>query len=610
MTYSANKNLLLLNKVVDGEKLEKLESLNNPKLNEFIIEFVKLCNPSKVYISVGDEKDREYVRRKAIETKEEIRLATEGHTIHFDHPLDQARARDDTFILSDQKIPFVNTKPKREGLEEMMGLLKDSMKGREMYIGFYSLGPRRSPFQILAVQITDSPYVIHSENILYRTAFDDFVGETRFLKFVHSKGTLDIKKRRIMIDPEQDIVYSVNTTYAGNSVGLKKLALRLTIKEGVKNGWLSEHMAIIGFEGKKGRHYFTASFPSGSGKTSTSMMGKLISDDLALIKEIGGEARAANPEIGVFGIIQGINEKDDPIIWEVLHKPGEVIFSNVLITDDGKVYWEGSEVPKPEKGINYEGAWNKDSGKPASHPNARFTVPLTSFRNLDENYDSPNGVVIEGIIFGVRDYTTLPPAIEAFSWNHGIITMAASMESARTSAVIGKTDELEFTPMAILDFMSISLGKYLENYLNFGKKLKITPKIFGFNYFLKEGDKFLNKKEDKKVWIQWAVERVEESVDAIRTPVGLIPYYEDLRRLFEQVLRKEYKKEDYEKQFTIKLSRYLEKTRRIKKIYSEIRDIPIEVITELENQERSITEYIKTYGDNVSPFTLAKKNDN
>lgn len=600
-----NKDFNLLNELItDKERLNKLISLNNRKLLNFISEVVKLCNPSKVYVLTGEEGDREYVRKRALETGEEIKLATEGHTIHFDHPLDQARAREDTFILSDKKIPFVNTKPRKEGLEEVLSLLKDSMKGREMFVGFYSLGPRKSPFQILAVQVTDSPYVIHSENILYRSAFEDFKGDVDFLKFVHSKGTLDIKKRRIMIDVEENTVYSVNTTYAGNSVGLKKLALRLTVTDAVKNGWLSEHMAIIGFEGRKGKHYFTASFPSGSGKTSTAMIGSLISDDLAFIKKFNGEARAVNPEIGVFGIIQGINERDDPIIWEVLHKPGEVIFSNVLMTDDGKVYWEGSEVPKPEKGINYEGVWIKDSGKPASHPNARFTVPLTSFRNLDENYDNPEGVVIEGIIFGVRDYTTLLPIVEAFSWNHGIVTIGASMESARTAAVIGKTEELEFNPMAILDFMPISLGKYLENYLSFGRKLRKVPKIFGVNYFLKEGDKFLNKKEDKRVWVRWAIERVEGNLDAIYTPIGLIPYYEDLKKLFEEVLKKEYKEEDYEKQFTIKLSKYLEKTRRIKKIYSEIADTPKEVIEELEKQERNLLEYIKIYGDRVSPFKL------
>ncbi|AOL17149.1 phosphoenolpyruvate carboxykinase [Sulfolobus sp. A20] len=599
-------DISFLSDFVSDRIIKKLESINNSSLTHFLRTYVELCEPESLYVSLGHESDKEYVKKKAIESKEEIKLKMEGHTIHFDHPLDQARAREDTFILTDNKIPFVNTKPREEGLREALSLLKGSMKGREMYVGFYSLGPRNSRFQILAVQITDSPYVIHSENILYRNAFEDFSNNKPFLKFIHSKGELNIKKRRIMIDVKEDTVYSVNTTYAGNSVGLKKLALRLTVTKAVREGWLSEHMAIVGFEGDNGIHYFTASFPSGSGKTSTAMLGSLISDDLAFIREVSGEVKAVNPEIGVFGIIQGINEKDDPVIWEVLHKPGEVIFSNVLMTEDGDVYWEGSGKTKPEKGYNYEGVWNKNSGKPASHPNARFTVPLTSFSNLDKNYDNPDGVSIDGIIFGVRDYSTLVPAVEAFSWNHGIITIGASMESARTSAVIGKADELEFNPMAILDFMPLSLGSYLNNYLNFGKKLKKVPKIFGFNYFLKDGNKFVNSKEDKKVWIKWAVLRVENSVDAIYTPIGFIPYYDDLKTLFMKVLGKEYGEKEYELQFSLKLRRYLEKTERILKVYSQISDTPSDVIGELKAQQDRLLEYINKYGDVVSPLKLSK----
>ncbi|QXJ31799.1 phosphoenolpyruvate carboxykinase (GTP) [Saccharolobus shibatae] len=600
-------SLDFLNDLVHGDALKKLESLNNYRLIEFLSNVVKLCEPDSVHLITGSNGEKEYIRKKALESGEESKLKTSGHTIHFDHPLDQARAREDTFILTDTKIPYVNTKPRNEGLNEILALLKGSMRGREMYVGFYSLGPRNSPFQILAVQVTDSPYVIHSENILYRNAFEDFNNNKQFLRFVHSKGELDIRKRRIMIDLADNTVYSVNTTYAGNSVGLKKLALRLTIMKAVEEGWLSEHMAIVGFNGDKGTHYFTASFPSGSGKTSTSMIGSLISDDLAFIREFDGFPKAVNPEIGVFGIIQGINARDDPIIWEVLHKPGEVIFSNVLMTEDGDVYWEGSELPKPEKGYNYEGRWSRDSGKPASHPNARFTVPLTSFQNLDGNWDNPNGVVIDGIIFGVRDYSTLIPVVEAFSWSHGVVTIGASMESARTSAVIGKSDELEFNPMAILDFMPISLSRYLRNYLNFGKRLRRSPKIFGFNYFLKdENNKFLNSKEDKRIWVSWAAKRVEETTDAIYTPIGFIPFYEDLKALYKRVLGKEYSKEDYEKQFTIKLRRYLEKTERIIGIYLKFEDIPSEVIGELEMQRKRIIDYISKYGDSVSPFKLEK----
>ncbi|QKQ99124.1 phosphoenolpyruvate carboxykinase (GTP) [Metallosphaera tengchongensis] len=585
----------------------RLLKLRNVKLLHFLEEAVDLCEPESVYIVEGTEEDISEIRNRALLTKEETELNVKGHTIHFDHALDQARAREDTFILGD-RIPFVNTKPRKEGLEEVKSILKGAMKGRVMYVGLYSLGPVGSPAQILAVQITDSPYVIHSENILYRNAYREFEGDKDFLKFIHSKGSQDVKKRRIVIDLD-GVVYSVNTTYAGNSVGLKKLALRLTLNRAVREGWLSEHMAIVGLEGSNGVHYVTAAFPSGSGKTSTSMMGRLISDDLAFIMGIDGDVRAWNPEAGVFGIIQGINSKDDPIVWKVLHTPGEVIFSNVLMTPERSAYWDGSGLPEPEKGINFSGEWWKgkkdDQGKPVppSHPNARFTVSLKSFDNLDPNYDNPNGVKIDAVIFGVRDYKTLVPIAEAFDWEHGVVTMGASMESARTSAVIGKQDEMEFNPMALLDFISVPLGKYVQNYINFGKRLRNPPKIFGVNYFLKDGDKYVNSKEDKRVWLRWVVERLEGRSKALETPIGKIPLYEDLRRLFGEALGKEYSEKDYEAQFSLRLRGYKEKYERILDIYSKI-DTPKDILHIIERQIQRIEEYRKSMGDVVSPFRL------
>ncbi|MEM0072263.1 MAG: phosphoenolpyruvate carboxykinase (GTP) [Metallosphaera sp.] len=598
----------ILKERLSSSEIEKLSKLQNHQLVNFLNSVVGLCDPESVYIVEGTRKDLEYVKRKAIETGEEIRLKNENHTIHFDPPLDQARAREDTFILG-SKIPYVNTKSREEGLQEVISILKGSMKGREMFVGFYSLGPIASKYKMLAVQVTDSPYVIHSENMLYRNAFREFTNNEDFLKFVHSKGSLDIKKRRIMIDLE-GVVYSVNTTYAGNSVGLKKLALRLTLNKAVNEGWLSEHMAIIGLEGER-THYITASFPSGSGKTSTSMLGKLISDDLAFIRNVNGIARAWNPESGVFGIIHGVNPKDDPIVWDVLHSNDEVIFSNVLLLPDGTVYWEGSGDHEPEKGVNFAGEWWKGkrdgSGKPIppSHPNARFTVRLNSFKNLDLKYEDPEGVEIEGIIFGVKDYYTLVPIAESFSWEHGVITMGASMESSRTSAVIGKSDEMEFNPMALLDFISVSLGKYLDNYLSFGKRLSKLPKIFSANYFLRNENGYLNSKEDKKVWLRWIVERIEGKASAIRTPIGFIPTYDDLSSLFYKVLSKTYKKEEYEAQFTIRLKAYKEKFERVRSVYAGIDDVPDTVIEIFNKQISDLNEYINRFGEKVSPFQLS-----
>ncbi|MCG2863386.1 MAG: phosphoenolpyruvate carboxykinase (GTP) [Vulcanisaeta sp.] len=611
----------VLRNSMNDEMYRRLMGIRNYELHRFIAWAINLCKPSSVFISTGSPEDLEYVRRRAIETGEEIPTKIPGHTVHFDHPLDQARAREDTAILlpGGQKLPFIRTKDRDEGLREMFSLLDGIMRGREMLVGFYSLGPKGSPFSILAVQITDSYYVMHSENILYRPAYDEFVrqGEkARFLKFIHSQGELNemkqsknINRRRIYIDLVDETVYSVNTQYGGNSIGLKKLALRLTIKRAMEEGWLSEHMFIIGVEGPGGRiTYFTGAFPSMSGKTSTAMLGRLIGDDLAFLRNVNGEVRAVNPEVGVFGIIEGINPIDDPLIYEVLTKPGEVIFSNVLITEDGDVYWNGKGEPVPERGINYTGKWwrgktdDKGNPIPPSHPNARFTVSLKAFRNLDPRYDDPNGVVIEGMIFGGRDSDTWVPVFEAFNWEHGVITIAASLESERTAAVIGKPGEREFNPMAILDFLSVDLGIYITNYLRFGEGLRKPPRIFGVNYFLKdEQGRFLNSKEDKRVWLQWMERRVHNEVDAITTPIGYIPRYEDLKELFREVLNKDYKLEDYNKQFAIRVGKLLDKIERVWKIYSEIPTTPRRLFEVLEEQRQRLIEARRRYGDPILP---------
>ncbi len=423
------------------EHFEKLVKIDNPELHEFIARYLDLCKPSKVYVCDDSLKDEEYIKRKAIEYGEEHPLRTPGHTVHFDGYFDQARDRKNTKILVPPgvKIPYINTMPREEGLREIHEIMDGIMQGKEVFICFFILGPKKSPFTIPAVQITDSAYVAHSEFILYRKGYEEFVRlgkDARFLKFVHSAGELDdrktsknIEKRRIYIDLESETVYSVNTQYGGNSMGLKKLAFRLTIRRAVREGWLSEHMFLMRVNGPNNRKtYFTGAFPSMCGKTSTCTLPheNIVGDDLAFIKEINGEARAVNVEQGVFGIITGINPVDDPVIWEVLHSPNEIIFSNVLV-HNGRPYWMGMGTEIPDKGENFSGKWWKGKigpdGKevPPAHKNARFTVRLEAFRNLDrEALNSPEGVPLGGIIFGGRDPDTWPPVCEAFSWEHGL----------------------------------------------------------------------------------------------------------------------------------------------------------------------------------------------
>lgn len=616
-----------LRELLPEEQFEKVKAIDNPELHAFLAEWIEWLEPSKVFVCTDSEEDEQYVRWKALYYGEEKMLETPNHTVHYDNYYDQARDKANTKLLvpGGKEIPFLNTKDRDEGLKEIRELMKGVMRGKELFICFFVLGPKNSIFTIPAVQLTDSAYVAHSEFILYRKGYEEFkrLGRNaKFFRFVHSAGELDerktsknLDKRRIYIDLMDDTVYSVNTQYGGNTIGLKKLAFRLTIQKAVREGWLSEHMFLMRVNGPNGRKtYFTGAYPSMCGKTSTAMIPweNIVGDDLTFILPVNGVARGANVEKGVFGIIQGVNPEDDPIIWKVLHSPVEIIFSNVLI-NDGKPYWNDMGVEIPEEGENHSGKWwkgkkDKEGNEiPPSHKNARFTVSLEHFPNVDlEALENPCGVEVGGMIFGGRDKDTWPPVREAFDWKHGVITMGASLESETTAATLGKEGVRAFNPMAILDFMSVPLGEYIENYLRFGEKLRKAPKIFAVNYFLRdENGNWLNHKLDKAVWLKWMELRVHGDVDAIETPIGYIPKYEDLARLFKEVLNKDYSREAYEKQFTIRVPELLAKIERIEKIYREkVKEVPEELFRVLEEERKRLLEAREKYGDYISPFAL------
>ena len=603
---------------------KKIESIENQDLQKFLSHYIDLMEPSSVFLVTDSNEDYELIRRKSLEYGEEKLLTKTAHTYHFDNYLDQARDKENTKVLTEkgEKLPFINTMERTAGVNEIESLMKGIMKGRTMLIGFFSLGPKDSPLSLKAVQITDSYYVMHSEMILYRSDYEYFKRnpETNFLKFVHSQGEVDsrkttknIKDRRVFFDLEGNASLSVNTQYAGNTVGLKKLAFRLTINKALEEGWLSEHMFLMGVNGKGKRvTYFTGAFPSACGKTSTCMVPseRIVGDDLVFIKEKNGIARAINLEYGVFGIIDGVNEEDDGTIWDVLYSNDETIFSNVLI-NNGEPYWNGMGVSVPEIGENHSAAWKKgkkdSEGKdiPASHKNARFTVKLSSFSGLDKAaLDSKEGVPVEGIIFGGRDSDTWPPVCESLDWNHGVINKGASIESETTAASIGKTGVRTFNAMSIMEFLSVDLGKYLENYLKFGVKLKKKPLIFAVNYFLKENGAFLNEKVDKAVWLKWMEERVHGEGEATLTPIGYIPKYEDLRPLFKTVLQKDYTKDQYEAQFRIRTSKLIEKDLRIREVYRGLSTAPKQVLMEIDKEITRLKELQQSHGEDVSPFKL------
>ena len=607
---------------MDMANQEKLKNLNNEHIIAKVKEAIELCKPAKVTVITDSKEDIAYVRELALSIGEEKELRMEGHTIHFDGYYDQARDEGHTKYLLSEEVNWglgVNYIEKDKGLKEIFSFLDGSMAGKEMLIRFFSLGPTDSIFSLKALQITDSAYVAHSEDLLYRQGYEEFKklnGSPNFFFFLHSAGRLengvsvDIDKRRIYIDLEENRVYSVNNQYAGNSLGLKKLAFRLAINKAQNEGWLAEHMFIMGVHGPKDRvTYFTGAYPSACGKTSTAMIPgqSVVGDDIAYLKKINGAVRAVNVENGIFGIIRDVNPQDDPLIYQALITPRELIFSNVLI-NDGIPYWLGMGKDTPDKGINHSGEWTEgkkdkqDQEITCSHKNARYTIKLSALENIDPKANDPTGVPVQAIIYGGRDSDTTIPVVESLGWPHGVF-LGATVESETTSATIGAQGVRNHNPMANLDFISVPFKTYIENHLKFAQGLNDVPKIYATNYFLKdEPGNYLNSKLDKKVWLLWAEGRVHSEFETVETPVGLIPKYEDLKTLFIRELDKDYTEAEYIQQFSLRVLKYLEKMERMSKIFENIQ-MPAAFTEELKAQTERLRETRTKFGEDIiSPF--------
>ena len=622
----SNVKEVLKKKLTDAD-YNKLMAVDNIKIHEFIADAIELTNPDDVFVCTDSKEDVKHVREMAVKTGEERPLETPGHTCHFDGYYDQGRDREVTKYLvpkTETLSQALKQVEREEGLAEVRGLLKDAMKGRTMILRFLTLGPADSVFSIPCMQITDSWYVAHNEDLLYRTAYEQFckIGrDDNVFCFLHSCGemnedmiSIDVKNKRIYMDYTQDTIYSVNTQYGGNTMGLKKLALRLTIRQADREGWLAEHMFISGVYGPGGRKtYLAGAFPSACGKTSTAMLPgeTIMGDDIAYFRRIDGEFRAVNAESGIFGIIQNVNAVDDPIIWDVLHKPGEVIVGNILVKDN-KPYWLGMTEETPDEGVNFSGKWFKGKkgpdGKevPLAHKNARYTVALKALSNCDPELDNPNGVVLGGVMYGGRDAKASVPVQQSFDWAHGIVSYGASLETETTFAIIGAEGVMEINLMSIQDFLAIPLGKYIQNNIDIVQGIKKPPLVFGVNYFLRDKEgKFVNGVRDKHVWIKWMELRVHNDVGAITCPTGQIPLYEDLVPLFKQVLDKTYTQEDYIKQFTIRVPENLAKIDRVEKYHKEnVANSPQIVYDTLAATRKRLNEARDKHGDYISPFDL------
>jgi phosphoenolpyruvate carboxykinase (GTP) len=338
----------------------------------------------------------------------------------------------------------------------------------------------------------------------------------------------------------------------------------------------------------------------------------IVGDDIAYFRNINGEFRAANVERGIFGIIRDVNGKDDPVIFDTLMQPKEMIFSNVLTGPDNNPYWQGMEVDTPKTGANHSGPdWEEgkrdDAGNeiPLSHPNARYTIRMEYLANLDPAWNDKQGVPVGGVIYGGRDSDTSVPVEESFDWQDGIIMKACTLESETTAATLGRVGVRVPQPMANLDFISYPIGQYVQNNLDFTNGMEKVPKVFSMNYFLKDEEgMFCTHKLAKKVWLHWAEKRAHGEVDALKTPTGLIPKYEDLQALFKQIFDQDYTKAEYDYQFTFRCDQWIAKLdRSIDYFKSNVPDCPQTVFDAWESAKERIQSAKEKYGAMIAPGT-------
>ncbi|MBN1580288.1 MAG: phosphoenolpyruvate carboxykinase (GTP), partial [Anaerolineae bacterium] len=593
----------LFEKECDPANVAKLAKIANEEALIKIANAIAMVDPDAVFVNTGSAADVEHIRKMSIEKGEEQPLAMNGHTIHFDLAQEQARIVDRTFYIlnpGEKASSLAKTILRDEAYEYVKANMTGIGKGMTLLIGFFSRGPVGAQAAIPALEITTSTYVMHSANILYRNVYGQFDREIErvglFLTNVHSEGPNrpeDLPNARVYMDRSWQTTFSMFCTYAGNTLLLKKgnhrFAVDLATYYG-KEKELSEHMFITGLTGPDGRKtYFAGAAPSGCGKTTTAMVGTdFIGDDLAqLWIAADGTLRGINPEKGIFGIVQDVNQESDPYLMKCLRQEGtEVIWSNVLIGEDKVPHWVGNEEEHPEKGINFQGEWwegkTDQNGKPIplSNPNARCTLPNVAIGNYNEAAaEDPRGVHIRVITYSGRDSNTMPPVWVAKNPDYGVV-IGASILSAATATEVGVTG-VRRQPWANEPFIPGPLADYMDAQFVFfnSDKLKNKPIMAGLNYFLTHGarggtgTKLLGEKRDVKAWLGWLELRANGDVGAIETPIGLIPLYEDLKKLFDGI-GKEYPKALYDKQFAFYVDNILARIDLQEEAYKKEANVP------------------------------------